>query len=249
MSYNIIAPFYDAVMDHVDYSDWYELLLRIVKKYRISIPLSVLEIGGGTGTLGNLIMSNEQIFDYFGSDECYNMALEAGKKNISFFCADGCSLPVKKQFDLIIFLYDGINYLQSIEEYKLLFDSVAECLKKDSLFLFDITTRENSFKYFFDIFDYQEIKGTSVIRHSYYQMKHNIQKNDFLFFSPVDPQKNIYTKNFESHSQNVYTPEQIKQAIPERLFSCIGVWDGFTMKPYTHASERIHFLLQKKSDD
>ena len=246
MSYTVIAPFYDAIMDHVDYTEWYDLLLRIVRKYRLPTPLSVLEIGGGTGTLGNLIIRNENYFEYYGSDACFSMALEARKKSLSFFCADGCSLPVKKQFDLIIFLYDGINYLQSIAQYRQLFDSVAACLEKGGFFLFDITTRENSFTNFFDIFDYQEIRGTSVIRHSYYQIKENAQKNDFLFFSPVDGHKNIFTKYHESHSQKVFTPEQIQQAIPGRLFSCTGIWDGFSMKPHTVASERIHFLLRKK---
>ena len=177
------------------------------------------------------------------------MALEAQKKDLSFFCADGCALPVKESFDMIIFLYDGINYLQSLPAYRQLFNSVSRCLKPDGLFLFDITTRENSLLHFYDFFDYQELDGTSVMRHSYFLPQNNIQKNDFLFFSPVDEQNDLYKKSFETHSQKIFTPEQLKKIIPQSPFSCRGIWDGCTMQPYNAASERIHFLLQKKSDD
>ena len=249
MSYDIIAPFYDTVMKHVDYTEWYDLIVRIIRKFRIASPVSLLEIGAGTGTLGSMINENDDLFDYYGSDLCFNMALQAHKKNVALFCADGCRLPVKKQFDLVIFLYDGINYLASIDDYGRLFDSVARSLKCGGLFLFDITTRENSFSNFFDIFDYQEIRGTSIIRHSYYQPKKNIQKNDFLFFSPVDSREHLFFRQFETHSQKVFNPEQIRCSIPDEVFSCQGIWDGFSMKPSISTSERIHFLLKKISDD
>ncbi len=44
------------------------------------------------------------------------MSQEAVKKNIPYFCADARLLPVKKQFDVVLFLYDGINYLQTVSQ-------------------------------------------------------------------------------------------------------------------------------------
>jgi SAM-dependent methyltransferase len=249
MSYDIIAPFYDKVMDHVDYTEWYDLILSIVSKYRIKTPVSLLEIGGGTGTLGRMLTDKKNLFRYFGSDICLKMAVEARKKDLPFFCADGCAMPVKKTFDMIIFLYDGINYLQSLSAYRQLFASVSQCLKPNGFFLFDITTRENSLLHFYDFFDYQELGDTSVMRHSYFLPQKNLQKNDFLFFSPVDDKKDLYTKRFETHSQKVFSAEQLKKIFPQSPFFCRGIWDGCTMQPYNAASERIHFLLQKKSDD
>ena len=51
MSYDILAPYYDDVMDHVDYTEWYDLILSVVSQYRMKAPVSVFEIGGGTGTI------------------------------------------------------------------------------------------------------------------------------------------------------------------------------------------------------
>ena len=249
MSYDIIAPYYDMVMDHVDYTEWYDLILAVVSRYRMKTPVALLEIGGGTGTLGKMLDGKKNFFRYTGSDLCFNMAVEARGKGLPFFCADGCALPVRESFEMAIFLYDGINYLQSLSAYRQLFFSVARCLKPGGFFLFDITTRENSLSNFFDLFDYQELDGTSIIRHSYFLPRKNIQKNDFLFFKPVDGKKGHYIKHSETHSQKVFAPGQLENVISDSPFFCRGIWDGCTMQPYSVTSERIHFLLQKKSDD
>lgn len=249
MSYDVLAPYYDTIMNHVNYAEWYDLIVQIIQKYRLKKPTSIFEIGGGTGILGEMFSRKKTQFNYFGSDLCFNMASQASKKNLQFFCADGCLLPLKEKFHLIVFLYDGINYLPSLSDYQKLFFSVASCLHPNGLFLFDITTQENSFKYFFDLHDYQEICGTSVIRHSYYLPKKNLQKNDFVFFSPLEDESNLYKKQVESHIQKVFKPEQIKKAIPDTILTCLGIWDGFTMNEFHQNSERIHFLLQKNTND
>jgi ubiquinone/menaquinone biosynthesis C-methylase UbiE len=248
MSYNILAEYYDTIMNHVNYFEWYDLIARIIKCNSLKKPVSILEIGGGTGTLGDMLSKKRNIH-YFGSDLCYNMAYMASKKKLPCFCADGRFLPVKKKFEMVIFLYDGINYLPTLSDYRKLFYSVATCLHPNGLFLFDITTRQNSITYFFDLYDYQEIKGTSVIRHSYYHPNNYLQKNDFFFFSPVKGHSNLFTKQIESHSQKIFKPEQIKTVIPESIFTCRGIWDNFSMNTFNENSERVHFLLQKKSHD
>ena len=246
MSYKVIAPFYDTIMNHVNYHDWADLILRVKKKFVNKSGIDIFEIGAGTGTLGSLLISSPLNCRYYGSDLCFDMAFQATRKKLAFFCADGRYLPLKKEFDLILFLYDGINYLSSLSDYLILFKSVASLLSSGGLFLFDITTKENSFRYFFDVFDFQEIEKTTIIRHSYYLPKKYLQKNDFLFFSPVVGTTDLFQKKFEDHSQKIFNPDQIEKTIPKNLFNCLGIWDGFTMDLFNNSSERIHFLLQKK---
>ena len=245
MIYKTIAPFYDYLMNHVKYSEWINLIDYIVKKYSFDKNTSIFEIGGGTGNLG--ILLKKKGYFYYGSDISFNMTIQAKKKELFFFCADACFLPVKKKFDLIIFLYDGINYLQNLNDYKRVLLSVSSCLNKNGLFLFDITTESNSYKYFYNFIDYQEYEGTSIIRHSYYKKHKALQINDFIIFSPDQNKKRHFIKEYEHHSQKIFKPEQIINVIPKNIYNCIGVFDGFSMNNYNNNSERIHFLLQKKS--
>lgn len=243
MIYNTIAPFYDFLMNHVKYSEWINLIEYITKRFSLAKQTKILEIGGGTGNIG--IQLKKIGYTYFISDISYKMSIQAKKKNLCPFCADACFLPVKRKFDLIIFLYDGINYLQTLLEYKKIFFSVSSCLNPNGLFLFDIITETNSYKYFFNFLDYQEFDGSSIIRHSYFKKNKSIQINNFIIFSPEPCSKKYFIKKTEHHSQKIFKPEQIKNVIPHNIFTCIGIFDGFSLEKYNMNSERIHFLLRK----
>ena len=245
MNYTVIAPFYDAIMSHVGYMDWVNLIDSVTKRFSRNRSTSIFEIGAGTGVLGRYL--TERGYPYIGSDLSFCMALQAKTRKMDLFCADARRLPLKSRFDLIIFLYDGINYLQSINEYRKLFVSVASFLPPGGLFLFDITTTANSCRYFFDYSEYQEYDGVSVFRHSYYQSRKSLQINDFTLFFPLKANETLYERKTERHIQRLFKPEQIKSAVPDRLFHCLGIWDDYSMHDYDDDSERVHFLLQRKT--
>lgn len=243
MKYTTLAPLYDSLMDHVDYGEWHTLINRIVKLFCNTQSPAVFEIGGGTGSLGKKLSLSG--YNYTGSDYSFNMCVEAQKKGLPFFCTDAKHLSLNKSFDLFLFLYDGINYLNALAEYKKLFLEVWSNLNTDGLFLFDITTQANSLKYFLDLYDFQEISNTTLIRHSYFNTEFTLQHNDFTLFSPADSTKTLFIKQEEHHIQTVFKASEIESIIPLHLFNIIGIWDGFSMKKHTLRSERIHFLLKK----
>ncbi|MDO5577576.1 MAG: class I SAM-dependent methyltransferase, partial [Fibrobacter sp.] len=164
--------------------------------------------------------------------------------NMNFLCADCRHLPIKAKFDLVIFLYDGINYLQNLSDYKNLFEQVSSCLNNGGYFLFDITTETNSLRYFTDFLDYEDFGDYFYLRHSYYNKGNSKQHNDFTVFKKKNGSKD-YTKFEEHHIQKVFSPELIKKTIKSSNFTTIGIWDDFSFYKYSLNSERIHFLLRK----
>lgn len=243
MEYKILAPVYDKVMSHVNYNDWIQLINRINSKYFIKKKPSILEIGAGTGILGKRLV--KQGYSYTGSDYSYYMCREAQKKDLNFICNDCRYIPIKKLFDLVIFLYDGINYLQTIDEYSRLFEQVLMCLENNGLFLFDITTETNSIRYFSDFIDYEDFGDHFYVRHSYYDKRNSTQHNDFTIFKRKEFSDGYFEKHEENHSQKVFPPTVIENIIKKSGFSILGIWDDFTTHKYTLQSERIHFLLKK----
>ena len=243
MKYNALAPVYDKVMRHVNYDDWVKLIKKINSTYFLDTIPRIFEIGGGTGTLAKKLIKSG--YSYSGSDYSYSMCREARKKNLGFFCCDCRYLPVKSKFDFVIFLYDGINYLQSLKDYSMLFEQVSNCLDKDGLFLFDITTETNSLRYFSDYVDYEDFGDCFYLRHSYYNQSDSKQYNDFTIFKKADYNNSEYNRYEEHHVQKVFSPRLIKKAINLSDFSILGIWDDFSFNGYSLESERIHFLLQK----
>lgn len=243
--YEALATVYDRIMSHVEYDEWIILLDKIVKKHlNKKANISILELGGGTGVLGEKLVKNG--FVYQGSDYSFSMARQSIKRKLPFICADARQLPYKKRFDCVLFLYDGINYLSSLDEYVILFHEVAECLKIGGIFLFDITTEYNSKKYFYDYIDIDEYNDCSIIRHSYYDELMTIQHNDFTIFNLQKNSTSLYEKHKECHEQKVLPPKLIEEKIPKSKFEILGIFDEFKMQKYSSRSERVHFLLKRR---
>jgi SAM-dependent methyltransferase len=175
------------------------------------------------------------------------MSRESLKRKLPFVCADARHLPFKKQYDCILFLYDGINYFDSIDNYEKFFHQAAQCLKPGGLLLFDITTEYNSFQHFYDYLDFDEFSDCSVVRHSYYDEITTTQHNNFTIFTIDKKNPNLYKKYIEKHEQKVLPPQLIEETIPNSLYKILGIWDEFKMHRYTSRSERVHFLLQKNN--
>ena len=231
-------------MSHVNYQRWVGLIETICTREFANVRPQVFEIGAGTGVLGALL--REKGYRYTGSDLSIAMCKEAMKRQLPFFCADARRLPVKKQFNMILFLYDGINYLQKIEDYTRLCEQMYECLYDGGLVLFDITTETNSLSHFYNAIDGEDFGRAAYIRHSYYERGPRIQHNDFTIFFQEPKDDCCFKKVKEYHKQRIFSPREIEAAIPENLFSVKGIFDNYSFRRYNDSSERIHFLLKKK---
>jgi SAM-dependent methyltransferase len=243
MVYDALAPLYDRIMCHVEYDEWIKLIARIIDDFLPHTTPSLFEIGGGTGVLGRRLV--EQGYDYCGSDRSFSMCTCALRRNAPFFCADGIHLPLKKRFDLILFLYDGINYLPTLDHYTALMNEVSRSLSPGGLFLFDITTEANSLRHFKSYLEFEDWGDCAYVRRSYYRKDTMEQHNDFTLFKQVNGNKRVFEKIQENHTQVVFGASSIAKKVPSSLFSIEGIWDGYSFKKYRPHSERVHFLLKK----
>jgi SAM-dependent methyltransferase len=231
-------------MYHVVYDEWLDHIGRIAHRFSGKVKPSIFEIGGGTGILGALLRRNG--YPYVGSDLSFDMCRQMRKRIDALCCADGLCLPLKTTFEMILFLYDGINYLQTPQEYTALFNEAYRCLDREGLFLFDITTRTNSVTYFYNHVEYKDYGDSFYVRQSYYDDPERMQYNDFTIFRRVSLSPERFEKVTEHHAQKLFNALAIKNLVPQDRFTVVGIWDGYTFNPYTKHSERVHFLLKKK---
>jgi len=240
--YEALAQIYDKAMAYVPYDLWFDLILKICGQNAIEKGAKILEIGGGTGTLGKKLADNG--FSYLGSDISFEMTRVAKSKELDFVCADCRNLPFNTQFDLLLFLFDGINYIFEENGFTQTFEEAHRVLNKGGLFLFDITTQTNSKTNFSHYREALTGENFTYIRESYYDDKDCIQHNDFEIF--LKRPDGYYGRFRELHRQKVRKAEEIAAIIPKNLFETIGIWGNYEQKKYTQKSERVHFLLRKK---
>jgi SAM-dependent methyltransferase len=244
MQYEALAPIYDRLMYHVEYDEWIELIEKVLSRYGSVNDPKILEIGAGTGVVGSLLKGMR--YRYTASDLSIGMCRVAKRlRNVPVCAADARHLPFRQCFDMALFLYDGINYMLTLDEYRKLFASVCDVLLPGGLFLFDITTRENSMRHFVHYVDFEDYGDVSYVRKSYYDEARLIQHNDFTIYRLSDDRPPYYEKFVETHVQKIFFVPEIEKAVPKKLFEVLGIWDGFLFKKYSEKSLRIHFLLRK----
>lgn len=244
-AYGSLAELYDSLMSYVPYQNWVEMIAEIAQKYaRVENP-SIFELGGGTGTLGSMLTYED--FSYLGSDLSPEMCKVAWDKGLDFISCDCRNIALKEQCDIVIFCFDGINYLHSLDDYRTCFQQVHSVLQDDGLFFFDITTKNNSVTYFEDYTEAESFENGSYIRHSFFDACTDIQHNDFDIYLAVEGETNRYKRFREEHEQKVFPVEEVERAVPKDLFAIEGIWGDFSFETYTPVSERVHFLLRKKS--
>jgi SAM-dependent methyltransferase len=219
-SYQIIAPYYDWIMSHVDYTQWAEYILSLLKKYRC-IPKAILELGAGTCS-------------FLKTNRFPAQAMAV---------VNALAIPFKSRFDLCIMIYDSINYLLNEKEMEKCLREVHGALKHKGLFIFDITTEFNSKVFFQDDLEYEEKDDCAVIRQSWYDKKHKLQHNDFIYF--INTENETYKREQESHVQRIYTLSEMQKIIDRAPFVLKGLFDNFSLKTAGPQSERVHYVLQK----
>ena len=240
--YSVIARGYDLIMSHVDYDMWAAFtddLLWLVHKN----PVSVRELGCGTGTFAMHLQPLGD-YEYTATDLCPEMVKVAEEKvksaglPISFGVEDFSNYTVEHPHDVIILLYDGLNYLIEEEKVATLMQCTFDALKPGGVFFFDQSTPANSINNEEFFRDEGEMDGFSYVRGSEYNHATRIHTTTF----------EIHTEGqtfFEKHVQRAYTLDQVKKLVLKAGFSIEHVFDGFSSDAASESSERIHWVVRK----
>lgn len=240
--YSVLAAGYDVVMGHVDYGEWASYVQGLIESFHPNAE-RVLELGCGTGSLA-LELQPEESYEYWATDRSETMLKVARRKAaegdvpIAFSRADFTDFTVDRSVDVVLLLYDGLNYLLDERNVARLFEQAYQALDERGLFIVDQTTPVNSEanEGFFD--DEGTVGGFDYRRRSRY-----------------DPETRRHTTHFditvngttyrEEHVQRAYTISEIRSVIERGPFLVQGCFAGISRKTATEAAERVHWVLRK----
>ncbi len=239
--YDALAAGYDVVMEHVDYPFWADYVHTLVQQH-LPGARTLLELGCGTGSLA-LELQPLGPYQYHGTDASAAMIRVAEAKaelygaDVSFSVADFTAFTTDTPVDVVVLLYDGLNYLLDPRDVRLLMARAAAALRPGGLFVFDQSTPANSEnnEAFFE--DEGSAEGFRYKRTSHYDRATRLHTTSF----EIDVQG---TPFHETHVQRAYHMEEVRLLIPES-FAFVAAYDGFSPDAAGEHSERVHWVLRR----
>ncbi|MFQ5569046.1 MAG: class I SAM-dependent DNA methyltransferase [Rhodothermales bacterium] len=240
--YSVLAAGYDVVMVHVDYDGWAEYVHGHVQEHHPE-PKSILELGCGTGSLA-LALQPKGPYQYTATDGSPDMIRIARCKAeragipIAFGVADFSAFRVVEPVDVVVLLYDGLNYLLEFDRVEALLRRAYDALRPGGLFLFDQSTPRNSLNNADYFEDAGQAPNFTYERRSRYD--HEARLHTTMFDLTVGG-----VRFHERHVQRAYELGELRGLIQTTSFEERAAYEDFSTLPATADSERIHWVLRR----
>ncbi|WP_458397277.1 class I SAM-dependent DNA methyltransferase [Anaerotignum sp.] len=246
-AYEAFASVYDIFMEQVEYDQWLNHIHAIWEKFGLQ-PKTVIDLGCGTGSIA-LPLAKEG-YDVIGVDLSPEMLTEADHKameegvSVRFACQDMTELELGEEADCILSLCDSMNYLTEDGQLEDAFKSIAQHMKQESLFLFDLNT-EYKFK---DVLG-QNVFGSAEEHAAYiwendYDDEEKINEYYVSFF--IENEDGLYERIEEFHYERAYSMEEIEEGLQAAGMELVEVYDGYSFDAPRAESERLLFAARLK---
>jgi len=245
--YEALAQIYDQVMDHVDYRHWAHYILKLALLHGEE-PKLILDVSCGTGSLDRaLSMHNLRVLACDASLAMVRRAMQSEKQKaqrVMYWCCDMRHLSLHIQADVILSLYDSMNYLLEDDDWIRTLVEVHRRLQPFGLFIFDISTLHNSLETFAEYHHEERTTNGYYRRTCFFDAAASVQYNYFTIYLHNTPEM-AYS---EVHRQRIRSLEQVDQLISQTPFKRVGIYSDFSLKPGSEKADRVHYVLQKTDD-
>ena len=220
-NYSIFAKYYDKYMSHVNYYKWVNFILNRFNKSHKENPRKILELACGTANISCRLVKKGLKVD--ASDISEEMLKIASQKP---FCPNllqrdmTTKLP-KQTYDLVLLLFDSINYLMEKEKIIKLLNNIYISLVKKGLFIFDLTTQKNCERNFNGFINLEDKKDEYFVHQSDFNPADSIQTTHLTFFVKKGF---LFSRTDEIHKQKIYKVEEITELINSTDFKLKGIY-------------------------
>lgn len=242
--YKEFAYYYDVLMRDIDYKEWSNYILKIIKRYGLKHE-DILEMACGTGNIAvDMAESGFNVTAFDMSEDMLSIAFDKALKanvKINFLMQDMRDINIPGSFGIILCLCDSINYITKEKDLQSVFKWVYNHLKDGGVFIFDINS----------LYKLREIIGNNTFTHNEEDLAY-IWENSIIEEDRVEfyltffvRQGELYKRFDEIHIEKIYETEYIIGLLTEVGFTEIIVNDAFTFDDIRDISERVNFTVRK----
>jgi ubiquinone/menaquinone biosynthesis C-methylase UbiE len=249
--YTELAEVYDTVMKNVDYVIWADFIDEIIQRHHPS-PSDIMELACGTGSLSFALDRYRCYQQITGTDKSRRMIQKARQKaeerqsSVSFGVMDFLNIDIQQSFDIVVSIFDSVNYLRAPEEVLQMLEQVKKIMKRRySLFIFDFTTPVNSVLAEKNLNDNKGITRDHYrfLRKSVYNEQTQIHYNNFEIEKLSEDHQYVLQRYSESHSQRIYSLTEMKRIIQKSEFNIKAAYSEFELNEATSESLRVTMVL------
>jgi SAM-dependent methyltransferase len=222
-------------MGSVDYKFWANYIREIHQT--LGKPNDIaLELASGNCKLGSNLVN--EFRKLYLSDFSLEM-IKQNKTNIPSVCCDMLRLPFKNKFDFIFSAFDSINYLDTDQKLFDFFNAIHERLSSDGLFLFDVSSKQNSLKHLKELNRKGKYKGIE------YSQKSEFDEIQSLHINKVELKLRNGEVHKEVHTQKIYDFYYYFEVLEFTGFFVLECFDAFTFDDGNAESDRIQFIVKR----
>ncbi len=240
-----IAPYYDQLMADINYSGWFSYIQRLLKAHR-SKPSRVLDLACGTGTLA--LIFHQHHYQVEGLDLSASMLEVARRKarergaEIPFHGTDMRDFTLNEPVDLIVSVFDSLNYLISRDDLSSAFKSCYKCLNSGGLLIFDMNTPFGLGVYATPQVEVKDAEGmVSIWRMSYQARSRTAQLSLTLFVEDGDR----YRRIDEIHEEKGYLAGDVEDLLQRASFSKVDIYAHMTLRPAYTTTKRMMVVARR----
>lgn len=242
-----IAFLYDELMEGVPYIEWLKYINQILVTFE-GVPEKVLDLCCGTGRVS--MMLAEQGFKVSGIDISSGM-IQLAKRNsqkkgldIDFHVQDASCFSMPDRYDLVISLFDSLNYILDIKALQQCFNRVADHLAPDGLFIFDMNTELALAAGLFN----QNNKGSKTRLIYNWKSSYNYETGICAVEMDFEYGREHGKKIQIVHHQRAYDLGDIASMLVTAGFDILAVYDAYNFRRVSAKSDRVFFVARKISD-
>ena len=245
--YSLLAAGYDAVMAHVDYPAWAAYVRRLLRHHAPEAE-TVVELGCGTGAFAVALQphgpapSGYVYRAYDGSAAMVERARERVRlvgRPIAVGVGDFREPVPGPPADVVVLLYDGLNYLLDLDDVEALLQHVHDALVPGGVAILDQSTPANSLNHIDGFDDAGETDAFAYLRTSRYDAASGLHTTEFRLTLPDG------TEAAETHVQRAYDLAEVAELAETAGLTIEAAYDDFTTEPATEDTERVHWVLRR----
>lgn len=219
-AYSFFARHYDEYMAHVDYEMWISRILSWQKQYSSLKLKKILELACGTANVSNRLIYKGYEVD--ASDLSPEMLFMADQKELKprLYQASLTDPIPDKDYDLVLCMFDSVNYLSQAGEFSQMLENVHGSLADKGLYIFDVSTLLNSEENFDDICSMMRVEGGYLVHQAWFEALHASQKSSLNYFRK---EAIGFSHHYEQHQQHVYMCHELIQLITDSPLTLVAI--------------------------
>ena len=234
--FDAVADYYDHLMRTVPYRGWVDYVEQILSRWRAR-PKVVLDLACGTGKIGSEMLRRG--YDAMGADLSEPMVRRCADQEppLTAVVCDASALTLADNaFDLIVCLYDSLNYILEADDLKQAFAHVRAALKPSGVFVFDVNT-----VHALEAELFTQASGPSAPLRYRWRSKYDRHKRQTrveMSFEILATGEKIEIV----HRQRAYTDVEIRSLLHRGGFTGIQCYEAYRMTPPTPTSDRVFYV-------